>query len=94
MQFDSWAAPADKLHFERKETSRPTRVLLETTFKNNRSSMKIWNDIKDVADADIHEFHQGNSLEAKLVMKFLHDTLFRKTWHTPRLALVSNTLHY
>jgi len=75
MQFCSWAELADRLHFERKKTSRPTHVLLETTLRNNQLSMKIWNEVREVADAGIKEFHQGNDLDAKLVMKLLHDTL-------------------
>ena len=47
MQFCSWEASADKLHFERKKASRPPRLLLETTL-NNHLSMKVWNEIKEV----------------------------------------------
>ena len=75
MQFCSWAALADKLHYERKKRSRPTHVLLETTLKNNHLSMKVWNEVREVADAGIKEFHQGNDLDAKLVMQLLSDTL-------------------
>ena len=75
MQFCSWAASADKLHYERKKTSRPTHVLLETTLKNNHLSMKVWNEVREVADAGIKEFHQGNDLDAKLVMQLLSDKL-------------------
>ena len=74
MQFCSWEASADKLHFERKKASRPPHVLLKTTL-NNHLSMKVWNEVREVADAGIKEFHQGNDLTAKLVMKLLHDKL-------------------
>ena len=57
MQFCSWAALADKLHHERKKRSRPTHVMLETTLKNNHLSMKVWNEVREVADAGIKEFH-------------------------------------
>ena len=69
MQFCSWEALADKLHFEHKKTSRPTHVLLETTLNNNYLSMKGWDEVGEVADAGIKEFHQGNGLDAKLVMQ-------------------------
>lgn len=75
MQFCSWAALADKLHFERKRTTRPTHVLLETTLTNNHLSMKVWNEVREVADAGTKESHQGNDLDAKLVMQLLHDQL-------------------
>ena len=71
----SWAALADKLHFERKKTTRPTHVLLETTLTNNHLSMKVWNEVREVADAGTKESHQGNDLDAKLVMQLLHDQL-------------------
>ncbi len=73
--FCSWGALADKLHFERKISSRPTHVLLETTLKNKHLSMKVWNEVKEVADAGMGEFHQGNDLDARLVMQLLHDDL-------------------
>ena len=47
MQFCSWEALADKLHFERKKASRPSHVLLETAL-NNHLSMKVCNEIKEV----------------------------------------------
>ena len=78
MQFCSWAALADKLHFERKKESRPTHVLLEATLKDNNLSMKVWNEVREVADAGIKEFHQGNDLDAKLVIQLLHDGLLPK----------------
>ena len=47
MQFCSWEASADKLHFERKKASRPPHMLLKTTL-NIHLSMKVWNEIKEV----------------------------------------------
>ncbi len=75
MEFCSWGALADKLHFERKQSSRPTHVLLETTLKNNHLSIKVWNEVQEVADAGMEEFYQGDDLDAKLVMQLLHDEL-------------------
>ncbi|KAL3154126.1 hypothetical protein ABBQ32_013655 [Trebouxia sp. C0010 RCD-2024] len=65
MQFCSWAALADELHFERKKASRPTHVLLETTLTNNHVSMKVWNEVREVADADITEGDRRRRLECK-----------------------------
>ena len=56
MQFSSWAALADKLHYEREKTTRPTHVLLETTLKNNHLSMEVWNKVREVADAGDKNF--------------------------------------
>lgn len=75
MQFCSWAALADKLHHEHKKRSRPTHVLLETTLKNNHLSMKVWNEVREVADAGIKEFYQGNDLDAEDVMQLLNNKL-------------------
>ena len=65
MQFSSWEALADKLHYERKKPSKTTRALLETTLKTNHLSMKVWNEVKEVVDAGNEEFHKGNDLDAK-----------------------------
>ena len=78
MQFCSWAALADKLHFERKKTTRPTHVLLETTLKSNHLSMKVWNEVRELADAGMEESHQGKDFDAKLVTQLLHDQLLPK----------------
>lgn len=78
MQFSSWAALADKLHYERKKTTRPTHVLLEKTLKINHLSMEVWNEVMEVADAGINEFHQGGDLDAKLVLQLLHDKMLPK----------------
>ncbi len=75
MQFSGWEALADKLHYERKKPSKPTHALLETTLKTNHLSMKVWNEVREVADAGNIEFHKGNDLDAKDVMQLLNGDL-------------------
>lgn len=75
MQFPSWQALADRLHYERKKPSKPTHALLETTLKTNHLSMKVWNEVREVADAGIRKFHKGNDLDAKDVMQLLNGNL-------------------
>ena len=72
MQFPSWGALADKLHYERKKAAKPTHVLLSSTLKNIHLSMKVWNEVREVADAGVQAFHQGANLDAKLVLQLLH----------------------
>ena len=75
MHFGSWDALADKLHYESKsrESSKPTHALLETTLTDNHLSMKLWNEVKEVADAGNSEFHKGTALAAKDIMQLLSD---------------------
>lgn len=75
MHFSSWEALADKLHYERKKASKQIHALLETTLNNNHLSMKVWNEVNEVAEAGINEFHQGNDLDAKDVMQLLNGEL-------------------
>ena len=75
MQFPSWQALADKLHHEHRKPSKPTHALLETTLNTNHLSMKIWNEVKEVADAGIKEFHKGKDMDAKNVMELLNGKL-------------------
>lgn len=72
MQFCGWEALADKLHYERKKPSKPTHALLETTLKTIHLSMKVWDEVKEVADAGIKEVHEGHDLDAKDVMQLLN----------------------
>lgn len=37
--------------------------------------MKVWNEVRDVADAGIRELHKGNDLDAKDVMQLLNGNL-------------------
>ena len=77
MHFGSWEALADKLHYESRsrdrESSKPTHALLETTLTDNHLSMKLWNEVKEVADAGNSEFHKGTALAEKDVMQLLSD---------------------
>ncbi|DBA68495.1 TPA: hypothetical protein ACH3X2_013781 [Trebouxia sp. C0005] len=75
MQFSSWEALAGKLHHERRKPNKPTHALLETTLNTNHLSMKIWNEVKEVADAGIKEFHKGKDMDAKNVMELLNGKL-------------------
>ena len=75
MQFSGWEALADKLHYERTKPSKPTHALLKTTLKTNHLSMKVWNEVREVADAGNIEFHKGNDLDAKDVMQLLNGDL-------------------
>ena len=75
MHFGSWDALADKLYYESKgkRFSKPTHALLETTLTDNHLSMKLWNEVKEVADAGNSEFHKGKALDPKDVMQVLSD---------------------
>ena len=75
MHFGSWDALADKLYYESKgkRSSKPTHALLETTLTDNHLSMKLWNEVKEVADARNSEFHKGKALDPKDVMQLLSD---------------------
>ena len=75
MHFSGWEALADKLHYERKKPSKPTHALLETTLRTNHLSMKVWNEVKEVADAGVKEFHKGNDSDAQDVMQLLNGKL-------------------
>ena len=79
MRFCSWAAVADKLHYERKNTSRPTHVLLETTLKNNHLSMKVRIEVREVADVGNKK---GREMDAKLVMQLTDKLLPDDLVHT------------
>ena len=75
MHFGSWDALADKLHYENKgkTSSKPTHALLETTLTDNHLSTKLWNEVKEVADAGNSDFHKGKALDPKDVMQLLSD---------------------
>lgn len=75
MQFSSWEALADKLHHEHKKPSKPTHALLETTLNTNHLSMKIWHDVKEVADAGNKRVSQRQRYGAKDVMELLNGKL-------------------
>ena len=89
MQFSSWGALADKLRYERKKAARPTHVLLESTLKNHHLSMKLWNEVREVADAGVQAFHQGSDLDASLCCSFCMTNYCQTTCCT--LRLVSST---
>ena len=83
MQFPAWEALADRLHYERKKPSKQAHALLETALKTNHLSMKVWNEVREVADAGIREFHKGDDLDAKGVMQLLNGNLLpRDLVHT------------
>ena len=75
MQLSSWEALADKLHYERKKPSKPTHALLESTLKTNHLSMKVCNEVREVADPGIREFHKGKDMDTKDVMPLLSGDL-------------------
>ena len=87
MGFSSRGQLADRLHFEQRKGHKPTHVQLEVVLKQLNLSMRVWNEVKEVADSGIAALHQGKDLDAKLVLKLIRDGLLPQDLAHTRVSL-------